>query len=89
LVRLAHQPTVRRAFYFGLAVGLLGYGPQLCFFTRIFNAAALVLWLVLASWVAVFAATACACLRRWGWPWAIWKIPVLWTGVEYFRSEVY
>jgi len=89
LVRLAHQPTIRRAFYFGLAAGLLGYGPQLWFFTRIFSAAAVVLWLVLAFWVAVFAATACGCLRRWGWPWSIWLIPVLWTGIEYFRSEVY
>ncbi len=48
LVRLTNQPTVRRAFYFGLTAGFLCYAPQLWFFFNIFNAAAVVLWLVLA-----------------------------------------
>src|ERR1039458_9704252 len=45
LVQLTDQPTVRRAFYFGLATGFLCYAPQLWFFFRIFNVAAVVLWL--------------------------------------------
>ncbi len=89
LVQLTHQPTVRRAFYFGLAVGFLCYAPQLFFFCRIFYGAAVVLWLVLAFWVGLFVAIACGALRRWGKVRAAWLIPVLWTGLEYFRSELY
>ncbi len=89
LVRLTDQSTVRRAFYFGLVTGFLCYAPQLFFFWRIFNAAAIVLWLVLAFWVGLFAAIACGCIRRWGKIKAAWLIPVVWTGIEYFRSELY
>ncbi|HTY88870.1 MAG TPA: nitrilase-related carbon-nitrogen hydrolase [Candidatus Acidoferrum sp.] len=89
LVRLAHQPTVRRAFYFGLGAGFLCYAPQLSFFWHIFSAEALVLWLVVAFWVGLFTATVCGCVRRWGKTKAIWLVPVIWTGLEYFRSELY
>ncbi len=89
LVRLADQPTVRRAFYFGLAAGFLCYAPQLFFFWRIFSAAAIVLWLVLAFWIGLFAAIICGSIRRWGKAKAAWLIPIVWTGLEYFRSELY
>src|ERR1039457_7626006 len=64
LVRLTDQPTVRRAFYFGLATGFLCVAPQLFFFWHIFNAAAIVLWLVLAFWIGLFAAIVCGSIRR-------------------------
>lgn len=89
LVRLTDQPNVRRAFYFGLVTGFLCYAPQLLFFFRIFNVAAVLLWLVLAFWVGLFAAIACGCRRRWGKARAAWLIPIVWTGIEYFRSELY
>jgi apolipoprotein N-acyltransferase len=89
LVKLTDQPNVRRAFYFGLATGLLCYAPQLFFFWRIFNIAAVVLWLVLAFWVGLFAAIVCGCLRRWGKVKTKWLIPFVWMGIEYFRSELY
>jgi apolipoprotein N-acyltransferase len=89
LVRLTDQPSVRRAFYFGLVTGYLCYAPQLFFFWHIFNAIAIVLWLVLAFWVGLFTAIICGCLRRWGKSKAMWLIPVVWTGIEYFRSELY
>jgi apolipoprotein N-acyltransferase len=89
LVRLADQPTVRRAFYFGLAAGFLCYAPQLSFFWNIFGEAAIVLWLILSFWVGLFAAIACGCIRRWGKVKAAWLIPIVWTGIEYFRSELY
>lgn len=89
LVKLTDQPNVRRAFYFGLATGFLCYAPQLFFFFRIFNVAAILLWLVLAFWVGLFAAIVCGCARRWGKVKTAWLIPVVWTGVEYFRSELY
>jgi apolipoprotein N-acyltransferase len=89
LVRLTDQPTVRRAFYFGLATGFLCYGPQLWFFFKIFSIAAVVLWLILAFWVGLFTAIICGCVRRWGKAKAVWLIPIVWTGIEYFRSELY
>jgi hypothetical protein len=89
LVKLTDQPNVRRAFYFGLTAGFLCYAPQLFFFFRIFNVAALVLWLVLAFWVGLFAAIVCGSARRWGKVKTAWLIPIIWTGIEYFRSELY
>src|ERR1035437_10125877 len=89
LVRLTDQPSVRRAFYFGLATGFLCYAPQLFFFWRIFGPAAIALWTVLAFWIGLFAAIVCGSIRRWGKVKAAWLIPVVWTGIEYFRSELY
>ena len=89
LVKLTGQPNVRRAFYFGLATGFLCYAPQLFFFWRIFSVVSVVLWLVLAFWVGLFAAIVCGCARRWGKVKTAWLIPIIWTGLEYFRSELY
>ncbi len=89
LTQLTHQRTVRRAFYFGLATGYLCIAPQLICFWEIFNAAAIVLWLVLAFWIGLFAAIVCACILRWGRAKAMWLVPFIWTGLEYFRSELY
>lgn len=89
LVRLTDQPTVRCAFYFGLATGFLCAGPQLLFFWNVFGPAAIVLWIVFAFWIGLFAAIACGSIRRWGKAKALWLIPVYWTGIEYFRSELY
>jgi len=89
LVRLTNQPSVRRAFYFGLATGFLCYAPQLYFLWNIFGPAAIVLWLVLAFWIGLFTAIVCGSIRRWGKVKAAWLIPVIWTGLEYFRSELY
>src|ERR1700722_5543115 len=66
LIRLAHQPTVRRAFYFRLAVGFAGAAGQAFFFFNIFKAAAIILWLVFGFWIGLFTALSCGCLRRWG-----------------------
>jgi apolipoprotein N-acyltransferase len=89
LIQLANQPTVRRAFYFGLVTAYLCYAPQLFFMWRIFGPFAMVLWLVLAFWVGLFAAIVCGCARRWGKVKTAWLIPIIWTGIEYFRSELY
>ncbi len=89
LVQLTNQLTVRRAFYFGLVTGYLCYAPQLFFMWSIFGPCAIVLWLVLAFWVGLFAAIVCGSRRRWGQVKAVWLIPIVWTGVEYFRSELY
>ncbi len=89
LVRLADQPTVRRAFYFGLATGYLCCAPQLFFFWHLFGPAAIALWTVIAFWIGLFTAMVCGSIRRWGKARAMWLVPVIWTGLEYFRSELY
>ncbi len=47
------------------------------------------LWLVFAFWIGLFVAVSCGCIRRWGKLKAAWLIPIIWTGIEYFRSELY
>ena len=89
LVQLTNQPTVRRAFYFGLTTGFLCYAPQLYFFWNIFGPGAIVLWLLLAFWIGLFTAIICGCIRRWGKAKVLWLIPIIWAGIEYFRSELY
>ena len=89
LLRLARAETWRKAFYPGLAVGLLIAAVRLAFFWRIFSAAACVLWLVYAFWIGLFVALARLSLRRLGPTWGWVAIPFIWTGLEYFRSELY
>jgi len=89
LVRLTDQPSVRRAFYFGLAAGFLCAAPQLSCFWGMFGPAAIPLWIVFAFWVGLFVAIVCGSNRRWGKAKTAWLIPIIWTGVEYFRSELY
>ena len=86
---LAHQPTNRRAFYAGLAMGFLAYAPQLTCFYAIFGAPAVALWLVLAFWIGLFALLARLSLVYLGPARAVWLLPFIWTGLEYFRSELY
>ncbi|TAK94756.1 MAG: hypothetical protein EPO07_16215 [Verrucomicrobia bacterium] len=89
LVQLARLRTTRQSFYAGLLVGLVCFGPQLECFWRIFGPGAIALWMVLALWIAVFVALAHRALVRFGVKRAVWLIPFLWTGLEYFRSELY
>jgi hypothetical protein len=37
----------------------------------------------------LFAAIVCGSARRWGKVKTAWLIPIVWTGIEYFRSELY
>ena len=89
LVQLANQPTVRRAFYFGLATGFSCAAGQAYFFWKIFHPAATILWLVFGFWIGLFAAICCGCFRRWEIAKAVCLVPLVWTGTEYFRSELY
>lgn len=88
LVRMARLPTARQAFYLGLATGVLTAVPQLYCFWTIFGPGAIVLWLVLGFWIGLFVALARWCRIRFA-PWTPLLVPVLWTGLEYFRSELY
>lgn len=79
----------RKAFYPVLLIGLAVYAPQLGFFWTIFGPAAVLLWLVLAFWLALFSVIAWRIRTRWGVRAWLIALPFLWTGLEYFRSELY
>jgi apolipoprotein N-acyltransferase len=89
LLRLAQTDRWRKAFYSGLAVGLLIAAVRLGFFWTLFSGAAVTLWIIYAFWIGVFVALARLCLKRDGPKWGWLLIPFLWTGIEYFRSELY
>jgi apolipoprotein N-acyltransferase len=89
LVQLARAATTRQSFYFGLGVGLLNTALLMDCLWRIFGPPAVSLWFVLAFWTALFAALARTCLVRVGRLWGCLLIPFVWTGLEYFRSELY
>ena len=88
LVPLARLDTNRKAFYFGLFLGLGIYAPQLSFFWTIFQGAAIALWCVLAFWIALFLLLSRQALVRLG-DRGLFLLPVLWLGLEFFRSELY
>src|SRR3989454_11762138 len=88
LFQLTAMPTPRKAFYFGLAIGYAVYAPHLTFFWTIFGWPAIALWTVLAFWLGLFVALARLCRRRRG-RLAVLLVPFVWTGLEYFRSELY
>src|SRR5207244_1764341 len=75
--------------YVGFAIGFGIYVPQFAFLWKIFGPAAIALWAVLAFWLGLFLLLAHKCWRRMPlWASAL-LIPLIWTGLEYFRSELY
>jgi apolipoprotein N-acyltransferase len=89
LFPLARLRTGRLAYYFGLGIGLAVYAPHLLFFWTIFGGGAIALWYVLSFWLGIFLMLGRACRFRFGpVAWAC-LAPFLWTGLEFFRSELY
>jgi apolipoprotein N-acyltransferase len=102
LVALMRLDSARRAFNYGVGIGLLCYAPHLSFFWNVFVgpasgtveriagiAGVCALWMVLPIWLGVFLMLAAFVRRRFpDWA-ALLLIPTLWLGVEYFRSELY
>lgn len=89
LFALRRLATARQAFYVGLAIGLGVFVPQMGFLWTIFQAAAIPLWLILALFHAAFLLLLNRVEFRLGTKWAVILAPVLWCGIEYFRSEVW
>lgn len=89
LVQLARLRTTRQSFYVALATGFACFAPQLECFWRIFGGFAIALWLVLAFWIALFVGLTHLALIKLGPKRAAILVPFLWTGLEYFRSELY
>ncbi len=89
LYELRRVATARQAFYGGMVVGLGVFVPQMGFMWTIFGPAAVPLWLILAFFHGVFLLLLHRVEGRLGARWAMWLAPVLWCGIEYFRSEVW
>jgi apolipoprotein N-acyltransferase len=89
LCALGRLRTSRQAFYGGLFTGVAMYGPHLWFFWSIFGFRAPLLWLIAGFPVGVFVLLVHLARRRIGAVWTMALTPVLWTGLEYFRSEVW
>jgi apolipoprotein N-acyltransferase len=89
IYRLAHAATRPRAMYAGWIFGLALYGPQLAFFWNIFGFGAVALWLVLATWLSIYLVLQRFALLKLAPHFAAIVAPFLWTGLEYFRSELY
>jgi apolipoprotein N-acyltransferase len=89
LAQLTRLRTARQAAGLGFLVGLLTAAPQLSCFWVIFGPGALALWCVVGVWIAVFVMLGRLALTRFGRGRAALLFPVLWMGLEYFRSELY
>jgi len=89
LLALAKFGTTRSVFYSGWAIAMLAYPFQLLFFYPIFGKAAVLLWLIAAFWLMAFVLLARLCFANFKPTLAVILIPFLWTGLEYFRSELY
>lgn len=74
---------------YGWILGLFVYGPQLAFFWNIFGFGATALWLVLGTWLSIYLILQRFALLKLGPRLGAAAAPFLWTGVEYFRSELY
>jgi apolipoprotein N-acyltransferase len=72
-----------------MVAGIAMYAPHLAFFGSIFGPMAVLLWLIAGLPVAAFVLLLHLTRQKLGLVWASWLTPVLWTGVEYFRSECY
>jgi apolipoprotein N-acyltransferase len=72
-----------------MLTGLAVYVPHLTFFWSIFHQAAIPLWLIAGLPIAIFVLLLHLTNRRLGGWWALLLTPIIWTGVEYARSELY
>jgi apolipoprotein N-acyltransferase len=89
LIGFALHPNRRVAFYLPLLTGLGCYAPKLAFFWTIFGPAAIPLWLVLSFWLGIFGLLVWFLNSHLGTAFALLAAPVVWTAVEFFRSELY
>jgi apolipoprotein N-acyltransferase len=89
LVQLTRIASKRKAFYAGLILGLLVFAPKLGFFYTLFSFAAAALWTILALWHGLFVYLGSWARNRFSEAIALMLIPIFWTGLEYFRSELY
>jgi apolipoprotein N-acyltransferase len=89
LIKLSSAASTKQSFRFGFLAGFLTFAPQLVWFWKIFGPTAICLWAVLSFFTALFVALLQMARGRIGGKYLWILAPVLWTGIEYFRSELY
>jgi len=89
LFLISRLKTPRRAFYGGLLACSAIYAPQLWFFYSIFHVVVIALWTIAALPIAIFCLLLHQSRSRFGPTSAMLLTPILWTGIEFFRSELY
>lgn len=89
LFLISQTASLRSSFYLGLAVGLACYAPHLWFFHGIFGLLAWPLWFVVALPLGCVLILSRLFLERLGHPWASAAFPILFTGLEFLRSELH
>lgn len=89
LIDLSGVHSARAAFRFGLLGGLLVFAPHLAWFWKIFGAVSICLWSVIAFFTGAFVLSLHAWRARFDGKFLWIAAPVLWTGLEFFRSELY
>ncbi|HEV8543149.1 MAG TPA: nitrilase-related carbon-nitrogen hydrolase [Verrucomicrobiae bacterium] len=89
LIILSRVSSARLAFRFGFLAGFLVFAPQLAWFWKIFGPAALCLWAVLSFFTGAFVATLHTWRSHFGLRFLWLAAPIFWTGLEYFRGELY
>ncbi|MEN9576687.1 MAG: hypothetical protein RL514_4542 [Verrucomicrobiota bacterium] len=88
LVEITRAASKRQAFLGGALVGLGVFVPQMGFLWTIFGVSAVPLWCVLAFWIGLFVLLGRLARQQFGGA-ALLLLPLLWIGLEYFRSELY
>ncbi|MBI3875776.1 MAG: hypothetical protein HY300_07420 [Verrucomicrobia bacterium] len=88
LAALTRSPSSRSAFYSGFVTGLAVFVPHMMFLWKLFGIAAVPLWCVMGFWIGMFVLLGHQCWLRWP-RWTLLLLPFLWTGLEFFRSELY
>ena len=89
LMRVADCGSAAVSFRCGFLVGFLVFAPQLGWFWNIFGAVAICLWALLSFFTGFFSALFHMWQRRFGERYIGVVAAILWTGIEYFRSELY
>lgn len=89
LLRLADDCSAGRSFRFGFLAGFLVFAPQLAWFWNIFGAFAVCLWTALSFFTGLFVAMLQMWKTQFGGRYLGIGAAVLWTAIEYFRSELY
>ena len=89
LIQISAARTPRLSFRFGFIAGFLIFAPQLAWFWTIFSWVAICLWALLSFFTGAFCCFLYAWQKRFG-PQHLWLIaPIAWTGIEFFRGELY
>lgn len=85
---VAQVRSPRAAFYVGLIAGLVLASTSLWWFQKLFGPAAVCIWALFALWPAIFAAWLNSARPAFA-PGPVLLIAAVWTGLEYFRCEIW